>query len=40
MAALPLKAFSGKVESGFPSEMPAKSLKHACPRDGAGTGPI
>jgi hypothetical protein len=25
MAALPLKAFSGKVESGFPSENAAKS---------------
>jgi hypothetical protein len=28
MAALPHKAFSGKVESGFPSENAAKSMKH------------
>jgi hypothetical protein len=28
MAALPLKAFSGKVESGFPSENADKSMKH------------
>jgi hypothetical protein len=28
MAAPPHKAFSGKVESGFPSENAAKSMKH------------
>src|SRR4029077_6054080 len=28
MAALSLKAFSGKVESGFPSENAAASMKH------------
>jgi hypothetical protein len=28
MAALPLRAFSGKVEFGFPSENAAKSMKH------------
>jgi hypothetical protein len=28
MAALPLKAFSGKVESAFPSENATESMKH------------
>jgi hypothetical protein len=28
MAAPPLKAFSGKVESGFPLENATKSMKH------------
>jgi hypothetical protein len=28
MAALPHKAFSGKVESGCPSENAVKSMKH------------
>jgi hypothetical protein len=28
MAAPPVKAFSGKVESAFPSENAAKSMKH------------
>jgi hypothetical protein len=36
MAALPLKAFSPKVESGFPSENAVKSMKHFQAKAGPG----